>query len=40
MLKSMKKLLVIENDVTDEDISRISGLPIDEIRKRKLTVDN
>ena len=32
--------VLIENDVTDEDISRISGLPIDEIRKRKLTVDN
>jgi len=32
--------VLIENDVADEDISRSSGLPIDEIRKRKLTVDN
>ena len=33
MLKSMKKLL--EDNISEEDISRYSGLPIDEIIKYK-----
>lgn len=32
--------VLIEDNISEEDISRYSGLPIDEIRKRKLTVDN
>ena len=32
--------VLIEDNISEEDISRYSGLPIDKIRKRKLTVDN